>query len=93
MSEKTRFEATVKGRVQGVWFRDFTQKEATKLGLTGEVKNLPDGNVRVIAEGNEKDLKALEKIINQGPPLAHVQEVVLNWENFLNQYQDFSVSY
>lgn len=93
MSQKTRFEATVKGRVQGVWFRNFTYNEARQLGLTGEVKNLPDGNVRVIAEGDEKALKALIKKLNEGPPLAHVQEVAVNWENFLDQYKSFEVSY
>lgn len=93
MSQKTRFEAVVKGRVQGVWFRNFTYKEARRLGLTGEVRNLPDGNVRVIAEGDESALKALIKKLNEGPPLAHVQNVRVNWENYLNQYQSFEVAY
>jgi acylphosphatase len=93
MSQKTRFEATVKGRVQGVWFRNFTYNEARQLGLTGEVRNLPDGNVRVIAEGEKQALNALIKKLHEGPPLAHVREVNVNWENFLDQYNSFEVYY
>lgn len=93
MNQKTRFEAVVKGRVQGVWFRNFTYNEARQLGLTGEVRNLPDGTVRVIAEGEKVVLKAFIKLLHEGPPLAHVQEVAVNWENFLDQYKSFEVSY
>ncbi len=93
MTNKKRIDAIVKGRVQGVCFRAFTEDVATGLGLTGEVKNLPDGTVRVIAEGEESDLKALIKKLHQGPSMAHVQDVSVNWENNLGQYNDFGISY
>ena len=54
------FKATVSGKVQGVWFRDFTRKEATNLNVVGWVKNMPDGTVYLEAEGEEEQLKQLE---------------------------------
>ena len=93
MSGQKRIDAIVKGRVQGVGFRYFVQREASKLGLTGEVKNLPDGNVRVIAEGDESALKKLIQKLREGPSMSRVQEVSVNWENGLDQYQSFEISY
>ena len=93
MSGQKRIDAIVKGRVQGVGFRYFVQREASKLGLTGEVKNLPDGNVRVIAEGDESALKKLIQKLHEGPSMSRVQEVSVNWENGLDQYQSFEISY
>lgn len=93
MTTQKRFEATITGRVQGVGFRYFVQREASKLGLTGEVKNLADGGVRVIAEGDESALKKLIQKLHEGPSLSHVQQVAVNWENFLNQYSGFDVTY
>jgi acylphosphatase len=65
----------VSGRVQGVFFRAATREEATRLGLTGWVRNLPDGRVEVRACGAEDPLAALQQWLWQGPPLAHVQHV------------------
>lgn len=65
----------VKGRVQGVWFRAYTKKRASKLGLTGWVKNLPDGRVEVYACGDPEAIAALKTWLHKGPPLARVQEV------------------
>lgn len=93
MSGQKRVDAIVKGRVQGVGFRYFVQREATKLALRGEVKNLPNGNVRVIAEGEEPALHKLMQKLHEGPSMSHVQAVVINWENDLNQYQRFEISY
>lgn len=65
----------VTGRVQGVWFRAFTAEEARQLGLTGYVRNLPDGRVEVLACGEQKSLAVLEAWLWQGPPAARVDEV------------------
>lgn len=67
---------TIKGRVQGVWFRDSTRKQANELGLTGSAINLPDGDVLVFANGAEAALDALERWLHQGPPLARVDDVI-----------------
>lgn len=67
---------TIKGRVQGVWFRDSTRREALKLGITGSAVNLPDGDVLVHANGDVAALDALERWLHDGPPLARVDEVI-----------------
>lgn len=67
---------TVQGRVQGVWFRDSTRREAERLGITGYAINLPDGNVEVMAWGAPAALAGLEAWLQEGPPLASVSSVV-----------------
>jgi acylphosphatase len=66
----------VSGRVQGVWFRESTRREAVKLNLTGRAVNLPDGRVEVIATGPEADIKTLAQWLQQGPPMARVDHVI-----------------
>lgn len=66
---------TVHGRVQGVWFRDSTRREAERLGITGHAINLPDGNVEVLAHGAPDALRELEAWLHQGSPLARVSKV------------------
>jgi acylphosphatase len=66
---------TVHGRVQGVWFRDSTRREAERLGITGHAINLPDGNVEVLACGTPDALGELEAWLRHGPPLARVSHV------------------
>ena len=62
----------VSGRVQGVGFRFFTLREARALGLSGFVRNQPDGTVEVVAEGSTKVLAALEERLREGPAFADV---------------------
>ena len=66
---------TVEGRVQGVWFRDSTRREAQRLEISGHAINLPDGNVEVLAVGSERALEELEQWLHVGPPLARVTNV------------------
>ncbi|BCX87677.1 acylphosphatase [Methylomarinovum tepidoasis] len=75
MAQK-RWHIWVSGRVQGVFYRAHTVEAARRLGLTGWVRNLPDGRVEIVAEGEEKALQALLDWCRQGPPLARVTEVV-----------------
>lgn len=65
----------VSGRVQGVFFRDWTQARARALGVSGWVRNLADGLVEVHAEGPPEMLDALERACREGPPGARVDEV------------------
>ncbi len=67
---------TVKGRVQGVWFRDSTRREAERLNITGYARNLPSGDVEVLAIGSDAALDALGHWLRDGPPLAKVDEVL-----------------
>lgn len=67
--------AVVSGRVQGVWFRRATQEEAKRSHLTGWVRNLSNGDVEVLAVGEEHAVRQLEAWLSQGPELASVAEV------------------
>ena len=80
----------VSGKVQGVWFRDSTKKEACTLKLTGWVKNRTDGRVEVMACGDETSLKSLYQWLCKGPILAKVENVVEETLSFQN-YQDFQI--
>ena len=65
----------VVGRVQGVGFRYWTRSTAERLGLSGSVRNLPDGSVEVRAAGSAQSLRRLEEALREGPPAAHVARV------------------
>ena len=66
----------VKGKVQGVCFRYYTEKTAKKLGLKGTVQNLPTGEVKIIVQGNSPAVKELENWCWQGSPHSVVTEVI-----------------
>lgn len=66
---------TVHGRVQGVFFRDSTRREAERLGLSGHAVNLPDGTVEVLAAGSADALAELERWLHRGPPMSRVTRV------------------
>ncbi len=76
---ETAAHLVVRGGVQGVWFRASTQETAQRLGLAGWVRNRPDGTVEIHAEGPEAPLKELIQWCHQGPPLARVEAVDLEW--------------
>ena len=66
---------TVHGRVQGVFFRDSTRREAQRLGISGHAINLPDGTVEVLAAGPMEALAELERWLHEGPPMSRVTRV------------------
>ncbi len=66
---------TVHGRVQGVWFRESTRREAERLGISGHAVNCPDGTVEVLAKGPRDALRVLEDWLHRGPPMARVTRV------------------
>ena len=78
---------TVYGRVQGVWFRDSTRREAERLGVSGHAINLADGNVEVLAHGVTAALDELATWLQTGPPLASVTRV----DVVAAEYEDTSV--
>ncbi|HET7230094.1 MAG TPA: acylphosphatase [Longimicrobium sp.] len=65
----------VTGRVQGVGYRWWTRAQATRLGVTGTVRNADDGSVLVQARGSDTALAELERLLGQGPPHARVAQV------------------
>ena len=82
---------SVRGRVQGVFFRASAQREAKRLGLTGWVKNRPDGGVEILAEGEEDELKELIGWANRGPSAARVERVDVRWRSFVGDFSDFRI--
>lgn len=80
----------VTGRVQGVWFRGFTQDSARSLGLVGWVRNLPDGRVEAQAQGDKDSLAAFRDKLQQGPPQAMVESVDCH-ETEEESFSDFSI--
>ena len=89
--EGQRFEATVHGLVQGVFFRHFTCLKAQELAITGSVTNQPDGSVFVTAEGSRENLDALLEWLNHGPDLARIDRVDVNWCQPLSAQTDFAI--
>jgi len=85
--------AIVHGLVQGVFFRDFTRHHAERLGLSGYVRNLPDGTVEVSAEGEREKLAELAEKLKVGPPSAHVSGVFVTWSTYADAYNGFMVRY
>ena len=81
----------VRGRVQGVYFRASSQREAKRLGLTGWVKNRSDGGVEVLAEGEEDELKELIAWAHRGPSASRVERVDVRWRSFSGDYPDFRI--
>ena len=73
MNECRKFR--VEGRVQGVWFRESTRQQASRLAIRGYAINLPDGSVEVLACGEPDALEELAKWLHQGPRMALVQAV------------------
>jgi acylphosphatase len=78
--------------VQGVFYRQATAIEATRLGLSGTVRNLADGSVEVVAEGERAAVEALIAFCRRGPPAARVEEVEVAWEAPTGDVRPFSVS-
>jgi acylphosphatase len=72
---RQRLEVRITGRVQGVWFRASTREEARRLALDGWVRNLPDGRVEAVFEGEEAALEGMLAWCRTGPPGARVDEV------------------
>jgi len=94
MTELASVRAIVNGCVQGVFFRDFVSRRAGELGLTGFVRNLPDGRaVEVHAEGEKEQLEKLLGYLKVGPPSAKVEEVVTDWSEYTGSYSRFSIGY
>ncbi len=66
----------VTGRVQGVYYRYFTQQVARELGLVGWVRNLPDGSVELQAAADPEKLDELRRRLREGPPMARVDDII-----------------
>jgi len=94
MADLASVRVVVYGYVQGVFFRAFTSRQATRLGLSGYVRNLPTGGaVEVQAEGERKQLEKLIGSLEVGSPTARVGKVVASWSKYTGSYSGFSIRY
>lgn len=82
----------VQGHVQGVFFRASAMEEAQSLGIAGYVKNLPDGGVEAVAEGNREQVEAFIAWCRRGPPSARVDEVKVHWEEPTGEFRTFTMA-
>jgi acylphosphatase len=90
---KVRAHVFMSGMVQGVFFRSETQYEAKKRGVKGWVRNLPDGRVEAVFEGEEEKVKELINFCKHGPPGARVTSVEVRWENYTGEFKNFEIRY
>ena len=88
-----KVKLTIRGRVQGVFFRANTQKEAVRLGLTGWVRNTPDGGVEAEAEGGREALEAFVAWCRRGPEHAAVDRLDAAWGPAEGQHRGFQIRY
>ncbi len=83
----------VKGKVQGVYFRDYTQRQARKLGLKGTVRNISDGSVEIKGQGSPTQLQKLEEWCWEGSPYSSVVSVIVKEISSLVDYSAFKIVY
>ncbi len=83
----------VKGKVQGVFFRDYTKRQAVSLGLTGWVRNLPDGSVETLLSGEEEYVRSMLDWFHDGSPHSKVDEVLVYDSETDKSYSSFDIRY
>lgn len=93
MSKKVRAQILVSGLVQMVFFRSYTQQKAQEFGLTGWVKNLSDGRVEALFEGNRENIEKMIEWAKKGPPNAQVDGCEVNWQEYKGEFNNFQVRY
>jgi len=86
-----RAHVYVSGRVQGVFFRWYTREEALRLGVKGWVRNLPDGRVEAVFEGEKEAVEQMIEFCRRGPPAARVEKVEVSWETPTGEFSTFKI--
>lgn len=82
----------ISGKVQGVYFRVYTRDEATRLGLTGWVRNRRDGRVEAVFEGEESAVEEMLSRCRKGPPASRVDKVEVIEEPYAGEFKDFTIA-
>jgi acylphosphatase len=90
---KTRAHVYISGRVQGVFFRAHTRDEARRLGLTGWVRNMADGRVEAVLEGDDTAVEAMISWCRRGSPYSKVEDVEVIREEYKEEFSDFGARY
>jgi len=89
---KARTRIIIRGLVQGVLFRREITEVARRIGITGWVRNLPDGRVEAVAEGEKEMLEELVRFCSVGPPRARVTGVDVEWSDFKGEFRGFKIT-
>jgi acylphosphatase len=87
--QRRQIVAVASGRVQGVGYRAFCADEAVRLNIEGYARNLPDGRVEIVAEGDEGSLRQFVERLREGPIMARVDEVGFRWEEPSGEFRGF----
>lgn len=90
---KVRAHVFISGRVQGVFFRYETRLRAIRNNVTGWVRNLPDGRVEAVFEGEREKVEAMIDFCHRGPPGAIVRKVEVKWEEPTGEFKGFHIRY
>jgi len=90
---KKRAHVFVSGRVQGVFFRATTRKEAEKRRVKGWVKNLRDGRVEAVFEGEGEKVEEMIDFCHRGSSAANVEDVEVEWESYKDEFSEFGIRY
>jgi len=90
---KVRAHVFVSGRVQGVFFRYETRQHARRVGVTGWIRNLPDGRVEAVFEGEKEAVEYMIEFCRRGPPAARVEKVEVIWEPYKGEFESFTIKY
>jgi acylphosphatase len=88
---KARAHVYVEGRVQGVFFRSETANSAYRLDVVGWVRNLPDGRVEALFEGERENVERLVEFCKHGPPGAYVRDFIVKWEDWKGEFHNFRI--
>jgi len=81
------------GRVQGVGYRFYTLNVAKRLGVKGYARNMSDGSLEIVAEGDVEKLAEFVDEVLKGPPFARIEDYVIKWEKYKGEYEDFVILY
>ena len=92
-NSKKRLHVFYSGRVQGVGFRFTAEQVALSLGLVGWVKNLPDGRVETVAEGEEAKLVLFLEKMKNGPMKPYIRSLTAEWERAKEEFHDFGIRF
>ena len=90
---KIRANITVKGKVQGVYFRQNAQRICKEYGVTGWVQNVEDGSVEATLEGTKNSVEDAIRWFKTGPPNAWVEKIELSYDNYSGEFNDFKIIY
>lgn len=88
-----RVHIIISGEVQGVGFRYFVKQKADELGLTGWVRNTPEGNVEAVLEGDERKINEVVASCKEGPPPAQVKDITVKRAEATGEFENFEITY